>query len=129
VRGLSAPSTLRIRSRQQQHPSPSALNCFPDRIEMQTQLVSRAGSRVAAVRVQRKAPVFAAQRPIQRRAVAARAWDDDEGGELPPLNQWPDPDFTASVLEAFPEQGLGERLGAPAAAVVSSGDRRAVGVL
>lgn len=73
---------------------------------MQTQLVSRASSRAVVARAQRRAPFAAAQRAAPRRCVVARGWDDEDEGPLRPLNQWPEPEFTAAVLEAFPDQGL-----------------------
>lgn len=74
---------------------------------MQSQLVARCSSRAAVVVGGRRCrvPAAAAPRPSAR-AVCVRAWDDDEGQALAPLNQWPDPDYCARVLEAFPEQGL-----------------------
>jgi len=74
---------------------------------MQTQLVSRASSRVVVARGQRSRAPFAAPRVAVCRGVVARGWEDEDG-PLAPLNQWPDPDYTAAVLEAFPDQGLGE---------------------
>ncbi|KIY91753.1 hypothetical protein MNEG_16210 [Monoraphidium neglectum] len=70
---------------------------------MQSQLVARTISRAAVVGGRRCRPA-AAPRPAPR-CVRVRAWEE-ELEELPPLNQWPDPTFTAAVLEAFPEQGL-----------------------
>ncbi|GBF97959.1 hypothetical protein Rsub_10632 [Raphidocelis subcapitata] len=73
---------------------------------MQMQLASRSSTARVAAGARRAAPL-AAPRPAlaARRSVRARAWDDDED-ELRPLNQWPEPEFTARVLEAFPDQGL-----------------------
>lgn len=53
-----------------------------------------------------RAPVLLQQR---RTRVLSRAYyDDDEQAERGPINEWPNPEFVASVLEAFPDQGLGE---------------------
>ena len=66
---------------------------------MQTQLISRSASRAAVVGGRRcaRAPVLSRPAP---RCVRARAWEEEEEGERMPLNQWPDPDYVARVLEA-----------------------------
>lgn len=72
--------------------------------KMQSQLIARSSSRAAVARGVRG--VVVVQRPALR-SVRVQAWDEDEG-PLQPLNQWPEPEFVAATLEAFPEKGLGE---------------------
>lgn len=65
---------------------------------MQSQLVFRSASKAAVAGGRRCARTARAPHRAPR-CVRVRAWEEEEY-ERQPLNQWPDPDYIARVLEA-----------------------------